>query len=224
MRHDLVLLDLDGTLMDSASGIVSSIRHTYATLGVPEPSAEELRRFVGPPITESFLAHGFTPETLPEAMRVYRADFAARGMYENRVFDGVEDVLAALVAAGVTLAVATSKPEVYARELTKEFGLDPYLAGTYGASLDEHSRASKAAVITYALLELEETAFADRGLPPLERIVMVGDRSHDVDGARLNGLGCIGVAWGYADEGELAAHGAHTVVDTPPALADLLLG
>ena len=224
MRHDLILLDLDGTLMDSAAGIISSIRHTYVTLGVPAPPDDELRRFVGPPITESFLAHGFTPESLPEAMRVYRADFAARGMHDNRVFDGIEETLTALVAAGATLAVATSKPEVFARELTAEFGLDPYLAGTYGATLDEHSRASKAAVISYALLELEETAFADRGLPPLERIVMVGDRSHDVAGARLNGLACVGVAWGYADEGELAAHGASTVVETPHELADLLLG
>ena len=95
MRHDLILLDLDGTLMDSAAGIISSIRHTYVTLGVPAPPDDELRRFVGPPITESFLAHGFTPESLPEAMRVYRADFAARGMHANRVFDGIEETLTA---------------------------------------------------------------------------------------------------------------------------------
>lgn len=224
MRHDLILLDLDGTLMDSAAGIISSIRHTYTTLGVPVPSDDDLRRFVGPPITESFVAHGFTPATLPDAMRVYRADFAARGMHDNRVFDGIEEVLAALGAAGATLAVATSKPEIYARELTAAFGLDRFLAGTYGASLDERSRASKAAVITYALLELEETVFAERGLPPAERTIMVGDRSHDVVGARANGLGCVGVSWGYADHGELADHGAITVVDTPAELGALLLG
>lgn len=224
MRHDLILLDLDGTLMDSAPGIVSSIRHTYATLGVAEPSDDDLRRFVGPPITQSFLAHGFTPEQLPEAIRVYRADFSVRGMYVNSVFDGITDVLAGLVAAGATLAVATSKPEVYARELTARFGLDPYLAGTYGAGLDEVSRGSKAAVIAYALLELEETAFAEGGLPPAARTIMVGDRSHDVEGARANGLACVGVGWGYADDGELAAHGAVTVVDTPADLGALLLG
>ena len=105
MRHDLILLDLDGTLMDSAAGIISSIRHTYVTLGVPAPPDDELRRFVGPPITESFLAHGFTPESLPEAMRVYRADFAARGMHDNRVFDGIEETLTALVAAVVCLTL-----------------------------------------------------------------------------------------------------------------------
>ena len=223
VRHDLILLDLDGTLMDSAAGIISSIRHTYATLGIAEPTADELRRFVGPPITQSFVAHGVPAERLPDAMRVYRADFAARGMHDNAVFPGVADVLAALVAAGATLAVATSKPEVYARELTAAFGLDPYLAGTYGASLDESTRASKAAVITYALLELEETVFAEGGLPTRGRTVMVGDRSHDVVGAQLNGIECIGVAWGYADDGELAAHGAVAVVETPAQLGALLL-
>ncbi|GHG44552.1 5'-nucleotidase [Flavimobilis marinus] len=217
--YDLVLLDLDGTLMNSAPGIVSSIVHTYDHYGVPVPDADTLRRFVGPPITESFLAHGFTAEQLRDVVGTYRADFSVRGMYVNSVFNQITDVLADLREAGVRLAVATSKPEPYARELTARFELDPFLDGVYGASLDEVTRARKGDVIAYALAELD----AAQPVPARERTLMVGDRHHDVDGAREHGLACLGVSWGYADEGELVAAGALGVVDSPAELADLIL-
>jgi len=222
----LVLLDLDGTLMDSAPGIISSVVHAFETHGVPVPSPDDLRRFVGPPIGSSFARHGFAPEAVADAIRTYRADFVPRGMWLNSVFAGVPEALAELRAAGRRLAVATSKPEVYARRLTERFGLDPFLDGVFGATLEEAVagapasgpvRSSKADVIGYALAEL--------GVDPATAgatTVMVGDRSHDVEGAAAHGIATIGVAWGYADEGELEAAGAAALATTPEALATLL--
>lgn len=220
MRPELVLLDLDGTLTDSAPGIVASVRHAFAALGLPAPGPEDLRRFVGPPIEESLLRHGVPAERLEEARGAYHEAFTAGGMFDNSVYDGMVDVLARLRGAGVRLALATSKPEVFARQITAHFGLEAYLEAQFGASLDA-ARSEKADVITYALRELKDSP---AGLPGLERIVMVGDRLHDVAGARANGLDCLGVSWGYADAGELEHAGAVAVVASPAELEAYLLG
>lgn len=208
----LVLLDLDGTLMDSAPGIVSSAAQAYRTLGLPVPDAATLRSFVGPPITDSFPQHGVPRERLSKMVRAYRAVFEAGGMFENSVFDGVPDALVRLRAAGCTLAVATSKPVVYARPICDHFGLSDLVDAVYGAPLDEHL-STKAMVIAEALAGLR----FEQG-PDAARVVMVGDRGHDVRGATENGIDCIGVTWGYAAAGELAQAGAVALVDDLDAL------
>ncbi len=207
----LVLLDLDGTLTDSAPGITASVAHAYTSLGLPVPDAATLRSFVGPPITDSFPRHGVPAERVQEAIAAYRARFAESGMWENSVFDGVPEVLRELRAAGCVLAVATSKPEVFAKPITERFGLAELVDGVFGAPLDESS--TKADVIAAALATLGRTA----GDAPM---VMVGDREHDVHGAAAHGIDCLGVSWGYAAPGELAAAGAVAVVDDVAKLAD----
>ena len=214
----LVLLDLDGTLMDSAPGIVASAAEAYRTLGLPVPDAATLRSFVGPPITDSFPRHGVPVERLTEMVRAYRTVFAAGGMFDNSVFDGVPDALARLRAAGCTLVVATSKPVVYARPICDHFGLTDLVDGIYGAPLDEHT-STKAMVIAEALAGLGFTRGADGA-----RAVMVGDRAHDVQGAAENDLDCIGVTWGYAGDGELAGAGAAAIVGDLDALVAEVLG
>jgi phosphoglycolate phosphatase len=216
----LALLDLDGTLTDSAPGILSSVRHAYAVLGIEPPTEEALRRFVGPPLAESFARHGVPTDRVPEAVAAYREVYAAGRMMENSLYPGILEALAAVRDAGVRLAVATSKPEVYARRITAHFGIDPLVEGVYGATLDG-TRGSKAAVIEHALASL---AASPAGLPPREGIVMVGDREHDVLGAATHGIGCLGVAWGYAEPGELEAAGALAVVTTPADLTRVLRG
>lgn len=213
----LVLLDLDGTLTDSAPGIVSSVAHAYRALGLPVPSASTLRSFVGPPITVSFLAHGVAPDRLTEAVAAYRAAFTAEGMYDNSLFPGILEAVARLRAAGCTLAVATSKPEVYARPICERFGITPLVDGVYGAPLDDVP-STKATVIAHALAELGP----DR-VPGPERTIMVGDREHDVLGAAEHGIECVGVTWGYAQPGELVAAGAVELVDDIAALAAVVL-
>lgn len=203
----LVLLDLDGTLMDSAPGVTSSVAHAFRTLGLPVPDAATLRSFVGPPITASFPSHGVPPERLAEAIAAYREEFAARGMWDNTVFAGIPDQLTALRTAGCTVAVATSKPEVFAVPILEHYGLAPLLDGVFGAPLDEHG--TKADVIARAL-----STHGWGGGPAL----MVGDRVYDVVGAREHGIDTLGVSWGYPNAGELEEAGAVRVID---AVADL---
>ncbi|WP_315098152.1 HAD hydrolase-like protein [uncultured Cellulomonas sp.] len=212
MTSPLVLLDLDGTLTDSAPGITAAIATTYRTLGLPVPSPAELRSFVGPPITQSFPAHGVPLDRVTEAVRAYRAVFVDGMIRDNRVYDGIPEALVELRAAGLRLVVATSKPEVYAHPICDAFGLTGLVDGIFGAPLDE-STSTKADVIAAALA-------ANPGASPL---VMVGDREHDVHGATENGIRTIGVTWGYAAPGELLAAGAAELVDTPSELTTAVL-
>lgn len=221
----LVLLDLDGTLTDSGPGIMSSLRHAYATAALPVPDDATLRTFVGPPMLATMLANGVPAARVTEVVGYYREAFAAGGMYENSVYPGVPEALGALRDAGVRLAVATSKPEVYARPIARHFGLDAFLDGgtdaVFGADVDGGPRATKGDVVAYALATLAGRA---AGVPPLDRVVMVGDRLHDVEGAREHGIPTVGVAWGYAQPGELDDAGAAAVVASPADLTTLLLG
>lgn len=210
----LVLLDLDGTLTDSAPGITASVRHAYGTLGLPVPDAAALRSFVGPPIRDSFTAHGVPDDRVDEAITVYRTDFAATGMWDNSLFDGIVEQLDRLRRAGCVLAVATSKPEVFARPILTHFGLDDRLAGVFGAPVDE--QGTKGDVIARALAALGRD-------PRTSPVLMVGDREHDVVGAREHGIDCLGVSWGYAAPGELDAVGAVTVVADVADLAEAVL-
>ncbi|KQT01032.1 haloacid dehalogenase [Cellulomonas sp. Leaf395] len=210
----LVLLDLDGTLIDSYPGITGSMTVAFRRCGLPVPTPAELRTFVGPPIGVSLRAHGVPADRIEEVVRAYREDFAATGMHDATVFDGVPELLADLRAAGCRLAVATSKPEVFAVPICADHGLAPLLDGVFGASLDESD--TKADVIARALAAESQPASP-------EGTVMVGDREHDVHGARENGLDCVGVTWGYAAPGELAAAGAVVVVDTVDELRRTVL-
>ena len=224
-RPRVVLLDLDGTLADSAPGIVACARHALRELGLPVPDDAAVRRLVGPPLQDAFAALGVPADRVPDAVAAYRAAYAGGGMFDNAVFAGVPDALRTLREAGVRLAVATSKPEVYARRIVAHLGLDTDLArgvdDVYGATLDG-TRGSKADVVAHALdgLRAEPSLAALRP----EDVVMVGDREHDVHGAAAHGVACVGVAWGYAAPGELEAAGARAVVGTPRALVAALLG
>ena len=213
----LVLLDLDGTLTDSAPGIVSSVAHAYRTLGIAVPDAAALRSFVGPPITDSFAAHGVPAERIDEAVTAYRAAYTAGGMDDVAVYAGIPDALAALRRAGCRLVVATSKPTVFARPICERLGLADQLDAVHGAPLDEHT-STKALVIAEAL---DATGHGDPAGRPA--VVMVGDREHDVHGAAAHGIDCLGVAWGYAAPGELVQAGALGVVEHVADLAPRVL-
>jgi len=207
-----VLFDLDGTLTDSAPGIVNSIRHALAKAGAPMPSSETLNRFLGPPLVDSFMRYcGFTKAAAQRALSDYREYFTSAGMFENRVYDGVVPMLERLERAGITCVVATAKPECFARQILDHFGLTRHFVDIHGATMDE-GRNHKADVIAWAL------AHAVTKGP----YVMVGDRANDVDGALANGLPCVGVLWGYGSAAELAA--ATHLVRTPQELADELVG
>lgn len=219
MNWELILLDLDGTLMDSAPGIVASVRYAYKALDLEMPTDDQLRGFVGPPMQVSAVKHGVNPERVDDFIAAYRTAFTSGEMYNNSVYPGIHELLAQLKTAGKRLAVATSKPEVFAKQICDRFELTNQVDEVFGASLDT-SRTSKALVIDHALKTLTQTA--SRRVAS-DKIIMVGDREHDVFGAREHGIATIGVTWGYADHGELGAAGADHMVSTPSELGALLL-
>ena len=185
-RPQLVIFDLDGTLTDSAEGIVASFRHALAEIGAEVPDGDLAARVVGPPMHHTLESMGLG-DRVDEAVAAYRADYTSRGWAMNRLFDGIPRLLTDLRTAGVRLAVATSKAEPTARRILDHFGLADHFEVIAGASPDG-VRADKADVVAHALGQLEP-------LPP--RVLMVGDRSHDVHGASHHGIGTVVVEWGY---------------------------
>ncbi|MEU7890600.1 HAD hydrolase-like protein [Microbispora bryophytorum] len=205
------LFDLDGTLTDPETGIVASLRHALSAVGIAEVEHERLRAMIGPPLPEGFLLLGVPPERVDEAIHAYRERYTD-GMYENEVIEGIPTVLEALVADGWTLAVATSKPAVYAEKILVHFGLDGFFAYVAGATLDG-SRRHKADVVRHAL----DTLGA-----PSEATVMIGDRREDVTGAAACGVRTVAVTWGFGEAADFADPGLIAVVNTPERLLDVL--
>lgn len=183
---DLVIFDLDGTLTDSAAGIVSSFCHALGEIGAAVPEGDLAGQIVGPPMRQTFEAMGLGRHT-DAAIAAYRADYTARGWAVNSLFDGIGPLLDDLRVAGVRLAVATSKAEPTAQRILAHFGLDGHFDVIAGASVDG-SRAAKADVLAHALAQLQ---------PLPERVLMVGDRRHDVEGAAAHGIDAVVVGWGY---------------------------
>jgi phosphoglycolate phosphatase len=209
-----VLLDLDGTLADSPAGIVAALNQTLEARGIPTRSAEELHRFIGPPLHQTFgTLLGRPPDDpgLDAVIADYRARYATLMLAYTPAYPGIEEALQALVASGCTLAVATSKARPLAERLVEGLGLAGYLQAVCGPV--PPARDDKATTIGHALAAL--------GGP--RRAVMVGDRSHDVEGARAHGLQCVGVLWGVGDRAELDGAGASTLCATPADLPDAVL-
>ena len=205
MAWNTILFDLDGTLTDPAEGITKAVEAALNHYGITVADRAALHKFIGPPLDESFPEfYGFDAARTAEATEVFRAYFDRQGWRENIPYPGVEDMLRDLRAAGKRLLVATSKPEVFALRIMEHFGLAQYFDHICGAPMDNQEGAKKAAVIRDALRR--------SGVEDLHAAVMVGDRRHDIDGARQAGLEAVGVLWGYGDLQELeASHPVHIV-------------
>lgn len=210
----VLLFDLDGTLTDSAPGILSGFRHALAAVGAPDPSEDLLGRVIGPPMIDTFRALGFDEDRTERAIAAYIDRYDSHGWAENTVFDGIETALQTARALGSRLGVATSKNEKFAVRILEHFGLAGYFEFIGGAS-DDGARRAKADVIAHSLqgLGMPATPAADGGT---RGVVMVGDRDHDVLGAACWGIPTIFVEWGYGHPAE--ADGAHWSVRT---VADL---
>ena len=214
--YDLILFDLDGTLTDSAPGITRCVQYALARLGIEESDLDKLRPFVGPPLVDSFKAYyRMNDRDAALARDYYRERFASVGLYENAVYPGVEALLECLRQAGTKMVIATSKPTVYTVKILEHFGLSRYFAAVVGSNLD-NTRVDKGEVIAAAL---EEAGCRDGS-----KVVMVGDREHDVIGARENGIAVIAVGYGYGSPEELAAAAPDYTVPTVAALQELLCG
>ena len=207
-----ILFDLDGTLTNPKEGITKCVQYALKHFGI-ERECDELISFIGPPLKEKFIEYAsLSEEDGVKAVEIYRERFAPIGIFENEIYDGIIYLLEELKKQGKTLAIATSKPTVYAEKIAEKYGIMPYLSCLVGSELDGR-HTDKAEVVEIAMRKLGASS---------KNTIMVGDREHDVIGARKNGIECIGVGYGYGGEDELLKSGALKIADTPYELLKIL--
>ena len=211
MKKTKILFDLDGTIIDSSRGIFASLNYAMKEMNRKPLDLETLRSFIGPPLAESFIKTGMTKEEAKEAVDHYRTLYKKEGMYQVSPYDGIEEALAQL-AKRYKLYLVTSKPEFFAVKIIHHLGFAEFFKEIYGADLDG-IRSDKKAVIHDALKaeKVEE----------LSTVVMIGDRAHDIVGAKENNIDNIGVLYGFGDKEELMNAGAQKIVAKPRDLLDI---
>lgn len=215
MKYTTVLFDLDGTLVDSGIGVTNGAAYAIKKLGGTPPPREELFKFIGPPLPNSFRDFcGFDNETTDLAVEYFREYYAEKGILECTMYEGVLELMQSLKAKGYKLGLATSKPEIFATRVVENKGILPYLDFIGAASTDEKTRATKEAVIEYALEICGESQ--------RDKIIMIGDRHFDINGAKAYGMDSIGVTFGYGTREELEASGATYIVDSTKGILNIL--
>lgn len=222
--YQYILFDLDGTLTDPKLGITGCVQYALRKLGVEAPDADALEPFIGPPLLDSFREFcGFDEEKGLQAIAYYRERYAVEGLFENEAYPGIVQMLTRLQQAGRHLAVASSKPEVFVKKILEHFGMLSCFEVVVGSELDGN-RVRKEEVLEEALRQLLGESMPEKGAPTNAMdIVMVGDRKFDIQGAKTCGIASVGVAYGYASEGELEEAGADRIVYTVQELEEILL-
>ena len=211
-----ILFDLDGTLTASAEGITKSVRYALHKLGIDEPDLHKLEAFVGPPLLDQFMeAYGLDEAAAWQAVGYYRERYTQQGIYENQPYEGIWELLQGLKARGYILGVASSKPIVYVRQILEHFKLASFFTVIEGSQMDG-SRTTKGEVIQEALRGLKMEG-------QREQVVMVGDRKHDILGARDAGIDCVAVAYGYGSTQELEQAGPLMIAPTIEGLQRFFL-
>jgi phosphoglycolate phosphatase len=214
MKHENILFDLDGTLTDSAEGIINSVEYSLKRFGIVVHDRIKLYSFIGPPLAESFkLYYGFSDNDTRTAVKYYREYYREKGIYENKLYDGIDDLLLKLKKDNRTLAIATAKPEIFAKQVLEYFGITKYFTYIAGSSIKE-TGVKKEDVIQHAL--------KGANINNHSKTVMVGDRKHDIIGAKRTGLKSIGVLYGYGSREELEKVGADYIVETVEELGSIL--
>lgn len=203
--YTTILFDLDGTLTDSGAGIMNAVSYALEKYHIRMEGEAELNKFVGPPLQESFTRFcGFSPEETEKAIAYYREYYREKGIYENKLYEGIPALLKELSDMGKNILLATSKPELFAVQILEYFGIDKYFTFIGGATMDS-TRSRKADVISYTLKQCNITDYS--------LAVMVGDREQDILGAKEIGIDSIGVLYGYGSREELQGAGATCIAD-----------
>lgn len=212
--YQYILFDLDGTLTDPGLGITNSVMHALKKYNIEVEDRSTLYKFIGPPLTESFETYyGFSEEESERAVTYYREYFSEKGLFENTLYPDIEYVLQTLKNQGKTLILATSKPEVYAKQILEYFHLDTYFDFVSGATMDK-TRVKKPDIIAYAI---EKCNLSD-----LSKAIMIGDREHDIFGAKSCHMASLGVLYGYGDHHELQKAGANYLAESPKDILKFL--
>ncbi len=212
-KYDYIFFDLDGTITDPGEGITNSVAYALKKFGIENTDRSELYPFIGPPLYASFMKYyGFSAEQAHTAVGYYREYYTDKGIFENRLYEGVGELLEKLQKSGKKIILATSKPEIFAKKILHHFNIDKYFHHIAGATLDSN-RIEKADVIRYAF----EKIGIGEGCG-----VMIGDRNFDIIGAKQTGLVSVGVLWGYGDKDELKGAGADFIAGTIKDLEEFL--
>ena len=215
-KYDLILFDVDGTLTDSGEGITKSVQYTLEKYGIIEPDLNNLRKFIGPPLIDSFMKYyGFSKEESVRARNIFNERYQPIGWMENHPYDGIETVLEELQSAGIMMGVATSKPEGVANKVLEYFDLKKYFS-VICAAPNNGLNGEKPGRIRAAIEEARALGCEAKN------VIMVGDTRFDVLGAHECGIPCVGVTWGFAVEGEFEACDTEFVVDTMEELLNVL--
>ncbi|WP_226683001.1 HAD family hydrolase [Sutcliffiella horikoshii] len=215
-EYKIILFDLDGTLSDPKEGITKSVQYALAKMGIVESDTDRLETFIGPPLQVSFAEYyGLDEKQSIRAIDFYRDRFKEKGMFENVLYPDISLLLEALNECCFILVVATSKPTVFAEQIIKYFELEKYFQLIVGSNLDG-TRASKTEIIQYILDKYSEFNRGD--------FVMIGDRKHDIIGAKNTGIDSIGVTYGYGSQEEIRDAEPTCIVSSIDQLKDMLLG
>ncbi len=213
-KYKYLFFDLDGTVTDSAEGIYNSVAYALEKLGHPVEDKETLRPFIGPPLTESFREfYGFDDEKVRLGVHYYREYYPQKGIFENRVYDGIAELLKKLHESGKKVILATSKPEPFAVRILEHFGIAQYFDLIAGSTFDT-SRQDKADVLKYAVKSV--------GVEDLKEALMIGDRKHDVIGAHKVGMDCAYVLFGFGSRDEAEEYGAEYIIEDVKKLGQFL--
>ena len=219
-KYDIIAFDLDGTLTDPKEGLTRGFEYALRKMGVEYGSREQLSRFIGPPLLSEFMkVYSMSEDDASETVRLFREYFSVYGWWDNRLYDGVPEMLESLKNLGYKIVLATSKPEIFAKKIVALFGIDKYFDFVGGASLDL-SRAEKSQVLSYALSSV--------GMTDPKRAILVGDRIYDAEGAKICAIDSLGVLYGHGSEEEIRnagftyiAQGVSDIVDIIKKTADV---
>ena len=215
--YKYIFFDLDGTLTDPREGITRSVQYALKKMGIEEPDLTKLEVFIGPPLVDSFMEYyGFTLDEARQGTEYYRENFSVHGWRQNKLFDGTKKMLTDLKEHGKVIAVASSKPEYFVEKILAYFEIDELFDYVCGGSMDE-TRTHKDQVIDELLKRMRLSE------PEKREILMVGDRRHDVEGAAVFGIPCLGLSMGFAAEGELEKAGAIAVGDSVEGITEYIL-
>lgn len=211
--YNLVLFDLDGTLIDSGRGIMKSIAYALTSIGQEVPNNQTLRKFIGPPLLWSYInVCGMDEEMAKEAVKLYREHYPKEDIYDFDVYEGVHDLVKYIHSKGAKIYLATSKPQVFAVNIIKHMGLSEYFDGIIGSNID-NSRSEKAQIVELAL-ELGTQQLTDEFGDTLINPLMIGDRKYDIIGAHENDIACVAVDNGYGSIEEYEEYGADYIFES----------
>lgn len=214
-KYDAVLFDFDGTVADTGRGIFNSVRYTLNAMGIESPGDDELRTFIGPPLHDSFhKLFGFDSETCDAAVLKYREYYVEKGMFELTLYDGMEELFRKLRACKIKIGIASSKPELFLRRIAENFKITDFFDVITGSDFN-YNNSDKTKIILRAMEQLD--------LPGNAKVLMVGDRCFDINGAKKAGVDSAGVLFGYGSREEFEEAGADHIVEKPMDIFEIAL-